>query len=49
MNLEKPYMEDDVYDYLTDQICIFHLKIKNDEFDIADKSGGSFGNKGNIL
>lgn len=32
MDPQKPYLEDDVYDYLTDQICIFHQKINNDDF-----------------
>jgi len=32
MDPEKPYLEDDIYDYLTDQICIFHQKISNDDF-----------------
>ncbi|WP_302850500.1 hypothetical protein [Chryseobacterium sp. SSA4.19] len=32
MKAEDPCLEDDVYDYLTDQICIFHLKINNNEF-----------------
>lgn len=26
MKASAPYLEDDTYDYLTDQICVFHLK-----------------------
>ncbi|WP_027388667.1 ankyrin repeat domain-containing protein [Chryseobacterium gregarium] len=42
MNPEKPYLEDDVYDYLTDQICLFHLKINNDEFETVNKKWWKF-------
>lgn len=42
MNPENPYLEDDVYDYLTDEICKFHLKIINDEFEIPDKKWWKF-------
>ncbi|WP_026063180.1 ankyrin repeat domain-containing protein [Pedobacter arcticus] len=37
MNPKKPYLEDDVYDYLTDQICIFYNKNNNDETDEKKK------------
>jgi len=42
MNAEEPYLEDDVYDYLTDQICIFHQKINNDEFEMPKKKWWRF-------
>lgn len=37
MKAEYPCLEDDVYDYLTDQICIFHLKINSNEFGTSKK------------
>ncbi len=39
---EQPYLEDDVYDYLTDEICIFHQKINNDEFETVRKKWWKF-------
>jgi len=46
MNAKQPYLKDDVYDYLVDQICLYYSRKKaRDTRDESDKNGGSFGVK----
>ncbi|UIR55671.1 ankyrin repeat domain-containing protein [Sphingobacterium sp. SRCM116780] len=42
MNSKRPYLEDDVYNYLTDQICLFHKKENNDESETNTKKWWKF-------
>ncbi len=41
MNSKKPYLDDDVYDYLTDQICVFYNH--NSKKEIPKKKWWQFG------
>ncbi|MET3025730.1 ankyrin repeat domain-containing protein [Flavobacterium sp. UW10123] len=43
MNSKKPYLDDDVYDYLTDQICVYYSQHNQSKKEITKRKWWQFG------